>query len=143
MATPLPHRARRSRLQALRRAGRGFAAWLGLAGIVLQALLPLLVAAGMAEAHAAPAAGQSAIHPHLGHQMPAPHDPPAGHSHGQAAHCILCLGLHAVGPMAVPGGVILVLPVASSGSIGPSIAALPDIARPPAPYASRAPPSIG
>lgn len=126
-------------------AGRRFAAWLGLAGIVLQALLPVLVAsASLAQAHAAPPlAGQSAIHPHPDHQVPPPHAPPADHPHGQAAHCILCLGLHAVGPMAIPGGAALILPRGIAGDIAARLAPLPQIARPPAPYASRAPPAIG
>jgi Protein of unknown function (DUF2946) len=118
--------------------------WLGLAGIVLQALFPLLLAtANLADAHAAaPLPGQSAIHPaHSGHG-PAPHAPPAGHSHGPAAHCVLCLGLHAVGPMAVPDTLALPVPVEDSGTIRARIAARPQIDRPPAPYASRAPPGI-
>jgi hypothetical protein len=145
MARIFPRRATRSALPNRRSGNRRLAAWLGLAGIVLQVLFPLLLAtASLADAHAAaPLPGQSAIHPHLGHHAPAPHEPPPGHSHGPAAHCILCLGLHAVGPMAVPGTVTLALPIERSGTIRARIAALPQIARPPAPYAPRAPPAFG
>jgi hypothetical protein len=145
MARIFPRRATRTRLPARRPGSRRLGAWLGLAGIVLQALWPLLLAtAALADAHAAAAEpAQSAIHPHHGGHAPAPDQPPSGHSHGAAAHCILCLGLHAAGPMAVPGTVALPLPAGPSGSIAARIAALPHIARPPAPYASRAPPSIG
>ena len=144
MAWIFPSRATPNGPPIRRSGNRRLAAWLGLAGIVLQALFPLLLAtASLAEAHAAaPLPGQSAIHPHLGH-APARHEPPAGHSHGPAAHCILCLGLHAVGPMAVPGTVALVFPVVRPGTIRAPIAALPQIARPPASYAPRAPPAFG
>ncbi len=130
----------------MRRRGDGtrLAAWLGLAGILFQALLPLLIASvSLAEAHAAPTDGvQSAIHKQHGGHAPAPHGPPAGHQHGQA-HCVLCLGLHAVGPMAVPEAVALVLPREIAGTLLAGRAAIPQFARPPAAYASRAPPAIG
>jgi hypothetical protein len=138
-----------------RRGGRiaRLAARLGLAGILFQALLPLLLAtASLTDAHAAPPEGadsggaQSAIHPHHGTHggtPTAPHDRPAGHSHGQAGHCILCLSLHAVGPMAVQAAIALIPPFAASDTIAVALATAPQIARPPAPYASRAPPFIG
>jgi hypothetical protein len=137
-----PHRPAGGRIVRL-------AARLGLAGILFQALLPLLLAtASLADAHAAPPeGGQSAIHPHRADHgsapASAPHGGPAGHSHGQAAHCILCLGLHAVGPMAVQAAIALVPPFAASATIGVALATSPRIARPPSPYASRAPPFIG
>jgi hypothetical protein len=143
MARIFPRRATTA-LPARQARARRLGGWLGLAGIVLQALFPLLLAtANLAEAHAAaPLPGQSAIHPaHSGHG-PAPHAPPPGHSHGPAPHCVLCLGLHAVGPMAMPGTLALALPLEGSGTIRARIAARPQIARPPAPYASRAPPAI-
>jgi hypothetical protein len=130
-----------------------FAARLGLAGILFQALLPLFLAtASLTEAHAAPpdcadlGGAQSAIHPHHGTHggaPAAPRDRPAGHSHGEAAHCILCLGLHAVGSLAVQAAIVLVPPFAASDTIVVALATSPQIARPPAPYASRAPPFIG
>jgi hypothetical protein len=150
MASSLPRRARSNALPPRRRGRRiaRFAARLGLAGILFQALLPLLLAAAsLTEAHAAPPDdAQSAIHPHhgihCGSPAPAPHDGPAGHSHA-AAHCILCLGLHAAGAMAVPSAITLVPPRAASDPIGVALATSAQIARPPAPYASRAPPFIG
>jgi hypothetical protein len=141
MAWIFPPRAQRHRRPANRPGGRHRAAWPSLAGIVLQALFPLFLATASLDAHPAPEAAQSAIHPHLGHDQPAPHVPPAGHSHGHAVHCILCLGLHAAGPMALPGALALVLPRDDAGILVVGRAAVPRIARRPAPYAPRAPPT--
>src|SRR5882757_9333150 len=100
MASP-PRRAQSNAPPSRRGRLACFAARLGLAGMLLQALLPLLLAtASLTDAHAAPpnctdaGGAQSAIHPHhAGHgSAPAPHDRPSGHSH-PTAHCILCLGL--------------------------------------------------
>jgi hypothetical protein len=145
MARIFPPRATRNGPPNRRSGNRRLAAWLGLAGIVLQALFPLLFAtAGLAKAHAAaPLPGQSAIHPHHSQHQPAPHAPPAGHPHGHAAHCILCLGLHPTGPMALPGGVALVLPRDNADIVVGGRVAVLQIARLPAPYAPRAPPPIG
>lgn len=128
------------------RRGARFAIWLGLCGIFFQALLPLLVASASSAAdyHApTPAGAQSAIHPHHGGHAPAQHAPPAGHPHGHGAHCVLCLGLHAVGPMALSTAGALAPPADPSGTLDGHAAERPRIARAATPYASRAPPTIG
>jgi hypothetical protein len=126
--------------------GARVAVWLGLCGIVLQALLPLLVAsAGIAADYHPPAAvgAESAIHPHHGGHLPVQHVPPAGHKHDHGAHCILCLGLHAVGPMALPSAGVLTSPAEPSDTISASAAPRPRIGRAATPYAPRGPPNIG
>jgi len=127
------------------RRGARLAIWLGLCGIVFQAILPLLIASTSIAADYQPpmAAGtQSAIHPHHGRHAPAQHAP-AGHPHDRGAHCILCLGLHAVGPIALPSAVALAPPADPSDTVGAGPSGLPHITRAATPYASRAPPAIG
>jgi hypothetical protein len=120
------------------------AVWLGIVGIGVQAALPLVAAAILSVEHEADATGAvSAIHPHAhqsGHASGAPHDPVhhPGHIH---ANCVLCQGLQASGPVALPAAVGLAAPRCAAAAPHLAQAALA-VSRAPAAYSSRAPPSI-
>ena len=121
------------------------AVWLGIAGIGVQAALPLLLAAGMVSlAHEAGATlTVSTIHPHMdhaGHAPGAPHHPAhhPGHVH---ADCVLCQGLQASGPLTLPASLALPLPAVREGGYELAPPTVPSLGGSLAAYASRAPPS--
>jgi hypothetical protein len=121
------------------------AAWLGIAGVGVQAVLPLFLAFAIASVdHLDGTAGaHSAIHQHHADHAPGSQHKPGGHHEHQHASCILCQGLQAAGPVTLPAAVVVALPVGAI-AVDPSAApSAPLIPRPPAAYASRAPPSIG
>jgi hypothetical protein len=130
-------------------AGR-FARWLACAAALVQALIPLLVAAelGLAnpaaagmpcatgEAHHVPVA---AAHVHGDHQQDGTgQKAPAPSHHGPC--CAVCVALHAAHAFTTPGDIVLALPRAGDGVVlaesGRTLAA-GDF---PASYKSRAPP---
>jgi hypothetical protein len=121
------------------------AVWLGVAGIGVQAGLPLLLAAAIVsiEREANATGAVSAIHPHAhhaGHSSGAPHDPAhhPGHIH---PNCVLCQGLQASGPVALPAAVALAAPRCVGAAVPHLAQAAPAASRAPAAYSSRAPPS--
>jgi hypothetical protein len=121
------------------------AAWLGIAGVGLQAALPLFLAFAIAAVdHTDGTTGsQSAIHQHHADHVPGPPHKPGSHHQHQHGTCILCQGLQAAGPFTLPAAVVFLLPsgeIAVGASAAPSA---PRLRRPTAAYASRAPPSIG
>jgi hypothetical protein len=121
------------------------AAWLGIAGIGVQAALPLLLAAAMVSvAHEAAANGAvSAIHPHMHHAGHAPGAPyhPAHHPGHAHADCVLCQGLQASGSLTLPSSLSLPLPAVREGGYELAPPAAPCLGGSLAAYASRAPPS--
>jgi hypothetical protein len=121
------------------------AAWLSIAGMGIQAILPLfLVFAVFSVERVDGMAGgsQSAIHHnHADHGAGPQHDPASHHQH-QHQGCIICQGLQAAAPVTLPATVALMPPLRQSGlrlSVGETVLAN---CRSPASYLSRAPPAI-
>lgn len=126
-----------------------FAVWLGLAGIAVQALLPLLLAVTIVagEHHGMAGDGpRSAIHAHHA-QAALPgavrHDAPAGPHSPLHPHCILCLGVQASGPLVLPAATLVPEPVAAVALDWPAALHGAAAGRVPANYAARAPPLNG
>jgi hypothetical protein len=137
------HRRRSTRLT--------FAAWLGLAGIGVQALFPLFLAIALTTGphHHGTTAGDAtaiAIHAHHAQAVgPAPirHDGPAAPHSSLHPHCILCLGVQAAGPLILPAGTLVPEPtavIALAWTASPRTTASQPV---PANYRARAPPSDG
>jgi hypothetical protein len=126
-------------------------AFLGLAALYVQTLLPLVVALSVpslqaTERHAASHAGHQAHLARLGvghHEpaIPGPDKHPAHHaSHGD---CVLCLGLQLAGAAALPTLPPLPIPSQSRAVFAATGSATGITAAAPVHYASRAPPQIG
>lgn len=119
------------------------AAWLGIAGMGVQAALPLFLAFAVASADRMDMAGgpQSAIHPHHTDHVPGHHrhNPADHHRH---ANCTLCQGLHAAGPFTLPAAMAVVAPHSERRSGMADTPAAEYVRGSPASYASRAPPAI-
>jgi hypothetical protein len=121
------------------------AVWLGIAGMGVQAALPLFLAFAITSDERVDGmddAGRSAIHRHVDHPPGSPHHPGHRPRH-QHSHCILCQGLQAGGPATLPSALALAVPL---GEFAERAAAAPTAFRvfgSPAAYVSRAPPSIG
>ncbi len=139
----MKHRCRSARLT--------FAAWLGLAGIGVQALFPLFLAVALTTGlhhHGTTAGDATAIAIHARHAQavgPAPirHDGPAAPHSSLHPHCILCLGVQAAGPLILPAGTLVPEPttvIALAWTASPQTTAAQPV---PANYRVRAPPSDG
>jgi hypothetical protein len=125
-----------------------FAVWLGLAGIGVQALFPLLLAVTIVagEHHGMAGDGpRSAIHAHHAQALPETvrHDAPAGPHSPHHPHCILCLGLQASGPLVLPAATLVPEPIAAVALDWPAVLHSAAAGRVPANYAARAPPLNG
>jgi hypothetical protein len=147
MAISSPNNAgNRAKLRALSLLARlPIAAWLGIAGVGVQAALPLFLAFAIASVDRTDgtAGSHSAIHQHHADHAPGPQHKPGDHHQHQHPGCILCQGLQAASPFTLPMAAVFALPsgeTAVDASAAPSAAL---IRRPTAAYASRAPPSIG
>jgi len=116
------------------------AAWLGVAGMGVQAMLPLFLALALATAPcpgAVKSPGVSAIHAdHAGHHgnLPAPH------SHA-TNHCLLCQSIQSGGTATLPGSLALHLPRDAAHVALAATTTLHIIGGSPAAYISRAPPA--
>jgi hypothetical protein len=126
-------------------------AFLGLAALYAQTLLPLFVALAIpslqaAEDHAAPHAAHRSDVTHFGiAHAPAPagpERPPARH-HVAHGDCVLCLGMQLSGPAALPTLPPLPIPTQSRAIFAAAGRATGIIADAPVHYASRAPPQLG
>jgi hypothetical protein len=122
------------------------AVYLGIAGIGLQAALPLFLAFSIASVERASGidyAGRSAIHrQHADHSSGSPHHP-THHSGHQHTNCILCQGLQAAGTATLPTALALTLPLGELAGRTTPEPTIFHVFGSPAAYASRAPPSIG
>jgi hypothetical protein len=118
------------------------AAWLGIAGIGVQSVLPVLLAFAVSTATCAEGAsafGVSAIHPdHASHHVPRP---PSQHRH-TPAHCTLCQTLQGAGTATLPASLALSLPTDSMRAAAFESPAALALRGSPAAYISRAPPPI-
>src|SRR5260221_6730137 len=125
-----------------------FAVWLGLAGIGLQALSPLLLAVTIVagERHGMAGDGpRSSIHAHHAQALPGTvhHDGPTGQHSPFHPHCILCLGVQASGPLVLPAATLVPEPVAAVALHWPAVLHSAAAGRVTANYAARAPPLNG
>ena len=118
------------------------AAWLGIAGIGVQAMLPLFLAFAIAAAEH-PGEPRPALHPHHASHDPAPGSAPAGHHGDRHAGCILCLGLQAAGPVTLPAALAIAPLPRGAAIVPPAEASASAKAGSRAFYASRAPPPAG
>jgi hypothetical protein len=144
----------KSARQAVRAAGIGRrwrqVAFVGLAAIYVQTLLPLFIALQLssfqtAERHSpSHAHNHSLVAQHGITQHPASPAPERQHGH-HASHgdCALCLGLQLGGPAPLPMLQPLPIPAASHAVFAAAGAAAGIIAAAPVYYSSRGPPQLG
>ena len=126
-------------MRSRQRRKRFIAAWLGLIGLAVQALLPMLLAVEIAAQPFDPAAAALCLHDSADPAQPAP----ASHDHGLTSGCPICLSLAASVAFTAPTPLAIPLPSfvkaddyarIEADTRGQSV--LPS-------YQSRAPPQLG